>query len=103
MQFQEKEKQDEAREALYEAQRKLARQVKGPYFFGEQFSIVDAAIAPWVMRDWVTAEHRGYDRSVAGESWVKYAKVLSERPSVKKTESVCKGYTCYEMEMLTGV
>jgi glutathione S-transferase len=87
-QFQEKEKQDESREALYDAQRKLAQQVRGPYFFGEQFSIVDAAVAPWVVRDWVIRENRGYDRSRAGEAWVKYVQALSERPSVQKTSSV---------------
>ncbi|KXN87456.1 Glutathione S-transferase omega-1 [Leucoagaricus sp. SymC.cos] len=86
-QAQTKEKQDEAREALYEAQRKLAQQVKGPYFFGENFSIVDAAVAPWVTRDWVATENRGYNRADAGEAWVKYAEALCERPSVKRTIS----------------
>ena len=87
-QFQAKKQQDDSREVLYDAQRKLVEQVKGPYFFGEQFSIVDAAIAPWVQRDWVITENRGYDRNVAGEAWVNYARALSERPSVQKTNSV---------------
>ena len=87
-QFQDKKQQDDSREALYDAQRKLVEQVKGPYFFGEQFSIVDVAVAPWVQRDWVITENRGYDRSVAGEAWVNYARALSERPSVQKTNSV---------------
>lgn len=31
---------------LYDAQRKLVQQVKGPYFAGEEFGLVDVAIAP---------------------------------------------------------
>ncbi|KAF5354979.1 hypothetical protein D9756_005532 [Leucocoprinus leucothites] len=92
MQFQEKERQDEAREALYEAQRKLVKQVKGPYFFGDEFSIVDVAVVPWVQRDWVLSENRAYDRSAVGEAWVKYAKALTERPSVQKTQSLRENY-----------
>ncbi|KXN85608.1 Glutathione S-transferase omega-1 [Leucoagaricus sp. SymC.cos] len=91
-QSQTKEKQDEAREALYEAQRKLVQQVKGPYFFGEKFSIVDAVVAPWIARDWVITENRGYERVAVGEAWVKYAKALCERPSVKKTTSEREHY-----------
>ena len=87
-QLQEKEQQDNNREALYKAQKELAEQVKGPYFFGEQFSIVDVVVAPWVERDWVITEKRGYDRGAAGEAWVNYARVLSERPSVRRTNSV---------------
>lgn len=88
LQSQDPETQAKAREELYEAQRKLVQHVKGPYFSGEQFGIVDAAVAPWVARDWVITEHRGYKRSEAGEAWEKYAKALSERPSVLKTKSV---------------
>lgn len=87
-QLQEKEQQDNSREALYKAQKELAEQVKGPYFFGEQFSIVDVVVAPWVERDWVITEKRGYDRGAAGEAWVNYARVLSERPSVRRTNSL---------------
>jgi glutathione S-transferase len=38
--------QDAAREELYKAQRALAEQVKGPYFAGAQFTLIDAAVAP---------------------------------------------------------
>ncbi|KAJ3564644.1 hypothetical protein NP233_g8159 [Leucocoprinus birnbaumii] len=86
------EKQDENREALYEAQRKLAQKVKGPYFFGEDFGIVDAAIAPWVQRDWTLSENRGYDRNAVSEAWVKYARALTERPSVRRTLSLKEHY-----------
>jgi len=92
LQLQEPEKQDKAREDLYEAQKKLAQQAKGPYFFGDEFSIVDAAVAPWIARDWVISEHRGYKRSGAGDAWEKYAKALGERPSVRRTESTKEHY-----------
>jgi len=87
LQAQEPEQQAKVGEELYEALRKLVQQVKGPYFSGETFGIVEAAIAPWVVRDWILAEHRGYKRSGAGEAWERYAKALAERPSVLKTSS----------------
>lgn len=92
IQFQEPDKQDKAREDLYEAQKKLAQHVKGPYFFGEEFGIVDATVAPWVTREWVISDHRGYKRSDAGDAWEKYAKALCERPSVVRTESVSHSF-----------
>ncbi|XP_006461295.1 hypothetical protein AGABI2DRAFT_204991 [Agaricus bisporus var. bisporus H97] len=87
VQSQEPEVQEQARNDLIEAQKKLVAQVKGPYFFGEQFGIVDIAVAPWIVRDWVISENRGYSRSQAGEAWTKYAKAVTERPSLLKTES----------------
>jgi glutathione S-transferase len=88
LQVQEPKKQEQARNELIEAQRKLVQQVKGPYFFGEQFGVVDVAVAPWISREWVITENRGYNRSQAGEAWAKYAKAVAERPSLLKTESV---------------
>jgi glutathione S-transferase len=97
LQAQEPEKQEQARNDLIEAQRKLAQQIKGPYFSGEQFGIVDIAVAPWIAREWVIAENRGYDRNQAGEAWAKYAKAVAERPSLLKTESVS---FCYRFNAL---
>lgn len=78
---------------FYEALKKLTEQVRGPYFLGEEFSLVDAAIAPWVVRDYVAAEHRGYSREAAGPEWVHYAAALETRPSVVKTSSNKQYYT----------
>lgn len=84
----EPEKQDIARKELYEAQKKLLNEVKGPYFFGQQFTLADIAITPWVVRDHILVEYRGYRREDVGNGWVKYAEALSGRDSVLKTTSV---------------
>ena len=62
IQAQAPEKQREYLEDLKTAERTLAEKVKGPYFFGEEFSLIDVAIVPWVMRDYVLVENRGYRR-----------------------------------------
>jgi len=84
------EDQNARRQEYYDALRKLTdeRDSKGPYFLGDQFSLVDATIAPWVVRDYILAENRGYERSGAGEKWVEYAAALESRPSVLRTTSV---------------
>lgn len=84
----EPEKVQAALEELIKGQKTLAEKVKGPYFFGDEWSLVDAALAPWITRDYVTREHRGYERSLAGEKWEKYAKALETRDSVLRTCSV---------------
>ncbi|KAI0629001.1 glutathione-S-transferase [Trametes polyzona] len=85
---QEPEKQREGLEDWYKALRTLTEQVKGPYFLGEQFSLVDAALAPWVVRDYILAENRGYSREAAGSAWKAYAEALETRDSVRRTQSV---------------
>jgi len=88
VQAQTKEHRDAARQELYDAQRKLAQQVKGPYFAGEEFGLVDVAIAPWVSREYILTEHREYDRAQVGDGWSKYAEHLATRESINKTTSV---------------
>ncbi|KAI6007595.1 glutathione S-transferase [Pisolithus orientalis] len=83
----EQEKLNTARNEFYEALRKLQNEIKGPYFAGEQFTLVDVAIAPWVSRDYVSAEHRGFRREDVGDGWVKYAKAIETRDSVLRTTS----------------
>ncbi|TFK74644.1 glutathione-S-transferase [Pluteus cervinus] len=84
---QEKEKQEGYLEELNQTLRKLTDHVKGPYFLGDEFSLVDVAIAPWVLRDYVISEHRGYTRIGVGAAWKAYAENLEKRPSVAKTMS----------------
>ncbi|KAH7099274.1 glutathione S-transferase [Auriculariales sp. MPI-PUGE-AT-0066] len=74
---------------FYDSLRKLCdeRDAEGPFFLGANFGLVDAAIAPWVVRDHILAEHRAYDRSGAGQTWVQFAAALESRPSVIKTTS----------------
>jgi glutathione S-transferase len=94
MQAQEKEKQDLARTELYDALRKFAAQAKGPYFLGEEFSLVDVAIVPWITRDYILSEHRGYSREDIGAEWKQYADLVEKRESVLKTKSVSEQYFC---------
>lgn len=94
----EPEKVQAALEELIKGQKTLAEKVKGPYFFGDEFSLVDAALAPWITRDYVVREHRGYERSLAGEKWEKYAEALETRDSVLRTCSV--GVVGYDSDWL---
>ena len=82
------ESQHTAREAVYAALRAIAAQIKGPWFLGEEFSLVDVAIAPWVARDYVIAENRDYKRSEVSAEWEAYAARLEKRESVVNTSSV---------------
>ncbi|OAX31942.1 glutathione S-transferase [Rhizopogon vinicolor AM-OR11-026] len=87
LQGQTKEQQDAARQELYAAQGKLAQEVKGPYFAGEEFGLVDVANAPWVAREYILAEQRGYDSAQVGNGWSEYVERLATRESVGKTTS----------------
>lgn len=82
------ESQHTAREAVYVALRAIAAQIKGPWFLGEEFSLVDVAIAPWIARDYVIRENRGYKRAEVGAEWEAYAARLEKRDSVVNTSSV---------------
>ncbi|KAJ7647721.1 glutathione-S-transferase [Roridomyces roridus] len=84
---QETEKQDAALAELYEVLRRFSAQIKGPFFLGEHFSLVDIAIAPWITRDVIAAEHRGYSREDVGAEWKQYAEHVETRESVLRTKS----------------
>ncbi|KAF8911523.1 glutathione S-transferase [Gymnopilus junonius] len=88
LQVQEASKQAEALQDLYQSIRKLTDNIKGPYFFGEKFSLVDIAVAPWIVRDWVVEEHRGYKRIDASPKWKEYAELVEKRDSVVNTSSL---------------
>jgi glutathione S-transferase len=65
-----------------------ADQIRGPYFFGEEFSIVDLSIVAWACRDWVLAENRGFKREDVSPKFSAYCQLLTNRPTVLKTFSV---------------
>lgn len=94
LQSQEAPKQAAALEELKTALRTLAQNAKGPYFFGEEWSLIDTAIAPWVTRDYIQQEHRGYKREDVSPEWVAYADKLETRESVVKTRSVSLFLSC---------
>ena len=87
IQAQEKDKQDSAREELVQAFKTFAEQIKGPYFLGTEFSLVDTAIAPWIIRDYIPREHRGFTRESVGSKWVEYTALIEKRDSVIRTTS----------------
>ena len=81
--------------------RKLAGSIQGPYFFGESFSLVDVAIAPWIARDFVLEENRGYKRGDVSSGWKKYAEIVEVRDSVVRTQSVSRFFSlCQEFVAL---
>lgn len=85
---QDPEKQKSYLEEFSNALRTFVGKVKSPFFLGEQFSLVDVAIAPWIMRGYVLSEHRGYSRAVVSPEWEAYCAVVETRPSVANTFSV---------------
>ena len=90
LQSQDLAKQEEAKQDVYKSLSTLAKQKKegGPYFFGEEFSLVDIAIAPWATRDYIVTEHRRFRRDEVGNGWKEWAEALEKRESVIKTTSV---------------
>ncbi|PSR72646.1 hypothetical protein PHLCEN_2v11481 [Hermanssonia centrifuga] len=92
IQAQEPDKQQEALESFNKSLAALAEKVKGPYFLGDEFSLVDIAIAPWVVRDYIATENRGYSREAVGAGWKDYCEVLEKRDSVLKTQSEKEHY-----------
>lgn len=87
LQAQDVEKQSEALQDVYKSLRKLAENIKGPFFHGE-FGLVDIAIAPWIVRDFVLREHRGFKRGDVSPVWEAYAERVEKRDSVVRTSSV---------------
>lgn len=90
LQAQQADQQKAALDEYNKALRTLAEKVRGPYFLGEQFSLVDVVVAPWVIRDYILEEHRGYTREAVGGGWKGYAEALEKRDSVLKTQSVSR-------------
>ncbi|PCH35564.1 glutathione-S-transferase [Wolfiporia cocos MD-104 SS10] len=89
---QEPDKQQAELQEFHKALRTIAEKAKGPYFLGDQFSLVDVVIAPWAVRDYITREHRGYIREAVGGGWKEWAEQLEKRESVIKTLSLLEHY-----------
>ncbi|KAI0090723.1 glutathione-S-transferase [Irpex rosettiformis] len=87
IQAQEADKQKDALDELNKALRTFAEKIKGPYFLGEQFSLVDIAIVPWVVRDYIITENRGFSREGVSPKWKQYADLVEKRDSVLNTQS----------------
>jgi len=87
IQSQTSDAQDSARAEVNKALGAFAKEIKGPYFLGDQFSLADIAIAPWIVRDYIIEENRGFKRSDVGQNWERYARSVESRDSVLRTQS----------------
>lgn len=83
----EPEKQASALEEFKKLLSVVSKEAAGPYFFGEQFSLVDAAIVPWAVRDFIIRDFRKFAREDV-EGWSDWAAALETRESVVRTTSV---------------
>lgn len=92
VQAQDEASQKAALEEYIKALKGFAEKIKGPYFLGEEFSVVDIAVAPWVVRDYIVVENRGFTRDAAGSTWKAYAELLEKRPSIINTASERQHY-----------
>lgn len=87
MQAQEEDKQKEALNELVDALKKYLDQIKGPWFSGEEFSLADVTIAPFIVRMYILEEYRGFTDELVGQRWIEYKQRVKERPSVIRTTS----------------
>lgn len=60
---------------------------KGPFFLGEEFSLVDVAIGPWAVRDFIVERYRKFERQNV-KNWAQWAEALASRLSIANTTSV---------------
>jgi len=62
----------------------------GPYFLGEEVSLIDLILAPWAVRLWVFDHFKGGLNIPQGEAWERWGKwlsVIEKRQSVISTTS----------------
>lgn len=79
--------EDELRTALKKVEKELRTRDKGPYFLGEDFSLVDAVYAPLFTR-WEATKHLGHGDILEGLEQVQnYKTALLDRKSVKKAKA----------------
>jgi len=83
--------QKDAADKIFSGLRKFSRHCVGPYFYGENLSIVDITIAPWMVgaRMGVLKQYRGFEVPKTEEYtkyWAWYEAIIS-RPSFIATSS----------------
>lgn len=76
--------------------------IRGPYFFGEEFSIVDLSMVAWIVRDWILVEHRSFNRQNVSSKFAAYCELLASRPAVLRTISNKEGYEAIYALHLSG-
>ena len=69
---------------------------QGPYFLGNELSLIDLIIAPWAVRFWVFDHFKGGLNLPYGEAWVqrfeKWLKAVENRDSVVNSTSEQEHY-----------
>lgn len=89
LQAQEEEKQVEHAKEFQSHLETLVNQMDkdGPFFCGSELSLVDVAVAPWIVRiQKVLKPYRGFEPEVAGR-WGKFYTAILNHPTVAATTS----------------
>ena len=85
------EEQEKAAAKILNGIREFSKHCKGPYFYGNDFSIVDIAIAPWIVgiRMEVLKHYRGFEVPKDKEyaKYREFIEAVSKRPSFLATAS----------------
>mmetsp|Transcript_4564 Transcript_4564/g.8166 ORF Transcript_4564/g.8166 Transcript_4564/m.8166 type:complete len:261 (-) Transcript_4564:176-958(-) len=88
---QDKDGQESAAEKILTSLREFAKHCKGPFFYGEEFTMVDIAIAPWAvgLRMDVLEHYRNFEVPRTGEyaMYWEWVSAVSKRPSFITTTS----------------
>lgn len=89
------EKRDEFLSYLQEFTKEMDKE--GPYFLGNEFSLIDVIIAPWAVRLWIfdhfkgglgiPEQGKGGEDEGVWERWRVWFKAVEERESVRVTTS----------------
>mmetsp|Transcript_14467 Transcript_14467/g.32260 ORF Transcript_14467/g.32260 Transcript_14467/m.32260 type:complete len:378 (+) Transcript_14467:153-1286(+) len=95
-----KEEQDKAADVILSALRDFSCHCREPYFFGDEFTLVDIALAPWAVgiRMDVLRHYRNFEIPM-NEEYERYhawAKAISQRPSFKAT-------ACTDLPAMIGI
>jgi glutathione S-transferase len=94
LQAQQESEQKEAKVAFIKAFKDVEQAwfVEGEWARGDKFGILDAVIAPWIVRLSILVDHRDFKVEELGDGLKAYAERILERKSVKDTTSEKEAY-----------
>ncbi|KAB5594600.1 Glutathione S-transferase [Ceratobasidium theobromae] len=92
LQAQETDKQDEARQDLYQGLRTFATGIASPFWAGDQLTHADIALLPFIVRLPILEAHRGFKKSEVGNGFKDYVERVMNLPSVQRTLSDSQRY-----------
>ncbi|KZS86847.1 glutathione-S-transferase [Sistotremastrum niveocremeum HHB9708] len=91
LQSQDASSQDSARSSLYEALQKWSDGMldggKGPWWAGEEMTLADVVLMPFIGRLYILEENRAFDLSRTNEKFSAWVKHALAHPSMEKTSS----------------